>query len=307
MRVAVVGLGLIGGSLALATNAKGYDAHPLVRAKARERGIDVRDTLAEAVGGAELVVVAVPRAALPDSLLAAARSADRATLTDVASSKKDVEALATALPEGVRFIGGHPMAGSTRRGIESAEASLFRGRPWLLVPTSRTDPAAATLAGALARDVGAEPLVLSAARHEELMTLVSRLPLVVAVGLMRQAGQALEDRRNEPRTADRANAERVDAERAGTDRVHAGPLAAVAGPGFLDTTRLAGTPPELAVELALADPDALADAIDAFVRDVGSLAAVLRAGDAGALRTWLAEGAAPRAQLERTRDSSSAK
>src|SRR5207245_9423520 len=121
-------------------------------------------------------------------------------------------------------------------------------------------------------------------RHEELMTMVSRLPLVLAAALMRAAARFPEMRLEGAVSADF--------------------LARVAGPGFLDTTRLAGTPVDLALELVLADPDALAGAVDDLTRLLGPLPGALRARDRGALAEWLGEAAAARAQLERARGES---
>lgn len=265
---AVIGLGLIGGSLALAVGARGFDSDESVRVAARERGIAVADSLAEAVRGARLVVVAVPVAQTPAVLRAAAGEGD-AVLTDVASVKRPLLAALAELPDGTRVVGGHPMAGSTARGIAAADASLFRDRTWLLVPTARSDAAAMALVGDLARAAGARPLVVSAERHDQLMTWVSHLPLAVASALARSA------------------------------RRHGGKgIEEAGGPGFVDTTRLARTPRELALELALADPDALARAIDALRDELGELADVLRSGAREALGAFLDEAAAARAQLD---------
>lgn len=266
--VAVIGLGLIGGSLALAVGARGFDSDPAARDGARGRGIAVADSLAAAVRGARLVVAAVPAAEAP-AVLRAAAGRGGAVLTDVASVKGPLLAALGDLPKGTRVVGGHPMAGSTARGIAAADAALFRDRPWLLVPTERSDAAAMALVGELARAAGARPLVLSAQRHDQLMTWVSHLPLAVASALARSA------------------------------RRHAGEgVGEAAGPGFVDTTRLAATPRDLALELALADPAALARALDALRDALGELAEVLRSDAREALGAFLDEAAAARAELE---------
>ena len=113
-RVAVAGLGLIGGSLALALGARGYDGNPSVRQAARRRGIDVADSLPDAVAGAEVVVAAVPTGATIPLLVEIARRAPAAALTDTASLKRPIVEAAPGLPAGARFVGGHPMAGSQR-------------------------------------------------------------------------------------------------------------------------------------------------------------------------------------------------
>ena len=267
-RVAVAGLGLIGGSLALAVRARGYDHRVAVREAARKRGIDVAETLGEALAGAELAVAAVPTDASFDLLLAMARAAPSLILTDTASVKRPLVERAAELPAGVRFVAGHPMAGSQKSGVEAASAELFRGRPWVLCRTARSDDGALAAVEQLLHAVGARPVRLDAARHDVLMTLASHLPLAVAASLARAAWAAAPE------------------------------LPAVAGPGLLDTTRVAGQPLPLALELALADPAALADAVEVVRDELAKLGGALRAGDAAAVRAFLEEAAARRRQLD---------
>ena len=120
MRVAVVGLGLIGGSAALALGARGYDRDPGARARARDRGIDAAESLPEAVRRAEVVLIAVSTEETPALLLQAAAAAPDALLTDASSLKRPVAACAAALPAGTRFVAGHPMAGSKTPGLEAS-------------------------------------------------------------------------------------------------------------------------------------------------------------------------------------------
>lgn len=275
-RLAVVGLGLIGGSLALALGARGFGRDPAVRRRARERGIDVAESLEDAVRGADVVVAAVPTDANADVLRGALAAAPRAVLTDVASLKRPLSKLAEELPRSARVVGGHPMAGSTGQGIDAADARLFDGRTWLLVPTARSDAAAMAAVGDIARAAGARPLVVSAEVHDELMTWASHLPLALAAALARTATR------------------------------EAGPgLARVAGPGFLDTTRLAGTPEALAAELLHADPTALAAALERMRSALDELTRAL--GDDAALGALLDEARAARAQLEAASDDSTVK
>jgi prephenate dehydrogenase len=231
-RVAVVGLGLIGGSAALAVGAAAFDRDPGVRARARKRGIAAADTLAEALAGAQVVVAAVPTAATPALLPEIAALAPGALLTDTASLKAPIVRAAQGLRDGVRFVAGHPMAGSRREGVEAADPEIFRGRPWVLAATARSLPGDVSALAQLVRGIGARPIELAAERHDRLMTWISHLPHAVAVALVHAAA---------PETA----SEDVE-------------LASLAGPGLLDTTRIAGRRRELALELALADPKALA-------------------------------------------------
>lgn len=267
-RVAVAGLGLIGGSLALAVKARGWDHRASAREAARRRGIDVADTLGEALDGAGIAVAAVPTDAVPALLLEMFRAAPSAVLTDAASIKRPIADGAAALPADARFVAGHPMAGSQKSGVEAADAGLFRGRPWILCPTARSDEKSLAAVEEVVRSAGARPVRLDAASHDRLMTWASHLPLAVAAALARAAGAG------------------------------AGPeLSSVAGPGLLDTTRVAGQPALLALELALADPRALADAVDAVREELARLGEALRAGDATAIRAFLEEASARRRDL----------
>lgn len=269
-RVAVVGLGLIGGSVALAAGARAYDRDPGVRDRARRRGIDTADSLAGAVAGADVVVIALPTGAAPALLPEVAGLAPGAVLTDCASLKRPLVAAAQRLPPWARFVAGHPMAGGTGNGVEASDPGLFRGRPWILVRTARSDDAAVARVEAFVRAAGARPVALDADRHDRAMTWVSHLPLAVSAALASAAGSG-----------------------GGPD------VARLAGPGLLDTTRLAGQRPALALELALADPGALAAAIEAVREELGHLAAALRTPDAGAVADRFARAAEARGSLAR--------
>ena len=279
MRVAVVGLGLIGGSLALATGARGFDADAAVRRAARVRGIDVADDLGAAARGADIVVLAVPPGTLPRAVAEAARAAPAAVLTDVASSKRALERIAERAPRRARVVGGHPLAGSTGRGIEAADGALFRGRAWAIVPTSRSDADAMRVVGELARSAGARPIVLSVERHEALMTWLVRAPLAVAAAL-----------------AWSASAESPEG------------LGELAGPGFRDTTRLAATPAPLAEELLFgADGARLGAVLRAIAATLTDWADEIANGEVAPLRAELDAARELRAQLDRASDESSVK
>jgi len=268
-RIAVVGLGMIGGSIALGARARGFDADAGVRDRARRRGLEVADRLPDALADAELVVLAAPTAAIPALLAEAAALAPRAVLTDAASLKRPVAEAALRLPEKSRCVGGHPMAGGGASGIDGADPGIFRGRPWAIVPTARSDEDALARVERLALSLGARPLRLDADRHDRAMTWISHLPLAASVALVLAASRG-----------------------AGSN------LAALAGPGIRDATRLASTPEALARELALADPEALAAAADAVARELGGLAEALRRGDAAALDAFFRAGRDARAPLD---------
>ncbi len=255
MTAAVVGLGLIGGSAALALRARGYDRDAGTRSRARDCGIDAVESLAQAVRGAGVVLLAVSTGETPALLREAAAAAPDALITDAASLKRPIAAAAAELPASARFVAGHPMAGSLIPGLAGARADLFRNRPWLVVPTERSDVHSIAAVQDLVRGMGARPAVVDAERHDALMTWVSHLPLAVASALAR------------------AVASGADTE-----------LDRVAGPGLLDTTRVADTPASLALELALSDAEALAAAVDAVRTELDEIAKSLRRHDAAKLR-----------------------
>ncbi len=268
-RVSVVGLGLIGGSVALGAGARGYDRDANVRERARRRGIEVADSLAAAVSGADLVVTAVPTAETPALLRGVSTLAPAAVLTDCASLKKPIVAAAKTLRAGVRFVAGHPMAGGRGRGVEAADPEILRERPWILVRTERSDADSVSAVEAFVRSLGARPVVLDAERHDRAMTWVSHLPQAVSSALARA-----------------------------TNRGGGPDLAAFAGPGLLDTTRPAGQPVALALELALADPEALAGAIEALRAELGDLAAALRETSEKAVADYFERASEIRRSLE---------
>lgn len=187
----IVGTGLIGASLGMAVRQRGLarevvgvDIDPQAIAVAMERGAIDRGGLdVEILRGAELVIMAVP----PDSI---AREAMRvaevmsagAVLTDVASAKASiVRMLDEHLPGRVRYIGGHPMAGSEGSGPQMADAGLLTGRPFLLTPTEHTDPAAVTIMTELVERLDMQPVLLSPDDHDELVAQISHLPYLLAV------------------------------------------------------------------------------------------------------------------------------
>jgi len=269
-RYAVAGLGLIGGSLALALGARGYDRDPEVRRRAREKGIDAEESLAAALAETGAVFLAVSTAETPGLLAAAAGIRPQAFFSDCASLKVPVVRAAAGLPAGVRFVGGHPMAGSRTRGLAGADASLFRGRPWALVPSPRSDAEALARFSEIVAALGAVPVVLDAEGHDSAMTRISYLPHAVSAALAAAAAKGPPEARG------------------------------LAGPGFADTTRLAEAPMDLLLELALADPPALAEAIGDVAAELAGLADALRNRDAVAVRAFFERAAASRRLITRS-------
>ncbi|MFN3596496.1 MAG: prephenate dehydrogenase/arogenate dehydrogenase family protein [Rubricoccaceae bacterium] len=263
--LAILGTGLIGGSLALALRARraawhlvGYDRTD-VAAEALARGAvhAVAASPAEAVAGADVVVLATPPAAALRLLSEIAPHLGPGTLvTDVGSVKRPVMAHARAvLPAGVRFVGGHPMAGRAQGGIAHANPLLFENAVWVLCPETAPDapeagaPALPPLLLALVEAVGARAVVLDAARHDRIAAAVSHLPQLLAVVLAGLAGDADPQART------------------------------LAAGGFRDMTRIASSPFGLWREIMAANHGPLLDALAAFARRFERLRHAIAAED----------------------------
>lgn len=197
MHVAILGLGLVGGSVARALRAApgggwtvaGWTPSGETPARALAAGMldAAPGSLGDALAGADLVVLAAPPTAclaLVDLLAGSERAAmaPGAVVTDVASTKARLVARADAA--GLRFVGGHPMAGRETSGWEAGDAGLFRGRPWVVVPGAATDEEDAARVESLARACGAVPLRMDAATHDAAVAAISHLPLFVAAALV---------------------------------------------------------------------------------------------------------------------------
>ncbi len=283
--VAIVGAGLVGGSVAAAAREAGVprvlltDVDADVRTRAAALGLahEVTDDLATAVRDADLVVAAVPAGVVADVLAAAAALAPAtALLTDVASLKGrytlDVESrLRSTGQDAGRFVGGHPMAGSERSGPEAADPALFQGATWVLTPTPGTaDATLQTLSGFLRR-LGARVVALPPEQHDELVAIVSHLPQVVASTLAAVAADA----------ADQAGAA----------------VLSIAGGGFRDTTRIAASDPDLWLGILDGNRRAVLEAVDAFVERLAAVRTALDTGDRAGLHGWLARASASRRSL----------
>jgi prephenate dehydrogenase len=216
--VAVVGLGLIGGSLARALTRAGYtvvgvDRPGVLRLARRARAVArTAATVERAAADADLVVLAASPAANLRLLPRVARAAPGALVTDVGSVKAPIARTAASLRVR-RFVGGHPMAGSERSGFAASDAGLFRGRPWILTPV-RAAAADVAVVSRLVKAVGARPCTMTPAQHDRAVAFLSHVPQLVAWALR-----------------DAARGDRVTARRLG-----------MAGPGFRDMTRLARSP-----------------------------------------------------------------
>jgi prephenate dehydrogenase len=200
MRVALLGTGLIGGSIGLALRrlddvdeVVAFDADPDVAKRAVERGAATSGAASteEAVINADVVFIATPVRTIPQlALRAASQAKPGAVITDVGSTKSRVVLeVENSLPQGATFIGGHPMAGTENDGIEAAEPGLFEGSWWILTPTERVEAASYRALHGLLSRFGAQVMALDPARHDELMAVISHLPHLTATTLMYLAGE----------------------------------------------------------------------------------------------------------------------
>jgi len=251
-RLAIIGLGLIGGSLGLALKAAqlqgleliGHDREWGVGGRARRQGVIDRDarTPEEAVADAAVVVIATPVSQVKQTFQDIAPAlAEGAVVTDTASTKRDVLRWAQELlPETASFVGGHPIAGKERSGLDAAEASLFQGHAWAVIPTTHAKEDAVRAVENLVRIVGATPVLVDAAEHDSYMAAVSHLPLIAATALFSLNSES------------KAWPE----------------LASLSGPGFRDATRLASTNPDLSHDICLTNQENLLHWLDRYVEEL---------------------------------------
>jgi prephenate dehydrogenase len=277
-RAAIAGVGLIGGSLALAARAAGLigEAVGIGRSEANlatalRRGIIDRSARdAAAVGPVDLVVLAVPvrsTGAVASALLPHLRPGT--VLTDVGSVKAEVVAeMEGLLPIDRPFVGAHPIAGSERAGAAAAVADLFVGARCVLTPTPRTDAAALRRVRALWEGVGARVEEMEPAAHDRALAWTSHLVHAIAYALVR----AIE----------------------GADPG----LFAFGGPSLRDATRVAASPAELWRDIFLANADAVGAALGEFAGELERLRAAIAAGDPAALESLLAAAVAAKQRRE---------
>ncbi len=264
MKIAIVGVGLIGGSIGLAARERlgadvvGWDPGPGVLDAALEVGAldSAAGGAAAAIEGAEAVFVAAPVGALPAAVAEAlAAAGEDCVVSDVGSTKRTVvEAVRDE-----RFIGGHPLAGAETAGVRHARAELFDGATWYLTPTPSTRGTLYERLHRLLSGMGAMPAALDAETHDRMLATVSHLPHVLANVLVAQAARALSEER-----------ERLPA----------------TGPSFRDITRVAGANTEIWRDIYLANSDALIAAIDDASERLAAVRGALARGDADAVADW---------------------
>ncbi len=258
-RVGIVGLGLIGGSIALAAReiwpdglVIGVDRKDVLERAMVLHAIDVAADDPVVLAEADLVILAAPiqqnleiLRELPDDI------PGPAVVTDTGSTKREMVAAARSLPERFTFIGGHPLGGAARSGIEHARPDMFTGRPWLFSPSGGEDPQALDKLKSFATGLGAVPRTLSPEDHDRLLAFISHLPQLTVSALMHVVGEA-------------ASAESLS----------------LSGRGLQDTTRLASSPADIWREICATNADEIGAALDRLIAVLQQLRGDLSTGNA---------------------------
>jgi prephenate dehydrogenase len=266
-KLTLIGVGLIGGSFALALREAGLVREIVGVGRSAENlsaalgmyVIDVSVTdLAQAVQGADLVLLAVPVGQMGESMAAIAPHLGAHTVvTDVGSTKQDVVTLARQYLGAhlSRFVPGHPIAGAEKSGVKAARGELFRERNVVLTPLAETDVAAVELVTRLWQGCGAKVSQMDSADHDAVFAAVSHLPHVLAFALVDYI-------------ASQANAEQ---------------LFGFAASGFRDFTRIAGSSPEMWRDICLANRDTMLSQLGGFERELAQIKIFLQQGDGAGL------------------------
>ena len=262
-RIAIIGLGLLGGSIGLAVReclpgavTTGYDADPATRARAAERGLvgTVCDDAAQAVREAELVILCVPVGAMGTAAAAIAPGlcAD-ALISDVGSSKQTVaRALAEALP-GHAVIPAHPVAGTERSGPDAGFASLFQQRWCIITPPADADPAKVAALSAFWEALGAKVDIMDPQHHDLVLAVTSHLPHLIAYTIVGTASDL--------------------------EGVTQSEVIKYSAGGFRDFTRIAASDPTMWRDVFLSNKDAVLDMLQRFTEDLTALQRAIRVGD----------------------------
>ena len=285
MHAAIIGLGLMGGSLALALRRAGWASpitgvarRPETLAAARSAGAIDRgaaDLASAPLDEADVIVLATPVRTLLRQLPAVGRLArPGAVILDLGSTKAEVCAEMARLPEGLQPVGGHPMCGKETGGFAAAEAGLFEGMNFVLCPLPRTSAAALATATSLAEAIGARVRVLDPVRHDRAVAAISHLPYLAAAGLVNAAA---------------SGAATCGGATGGAGTGGDGSLAlSLAASGFRDTTRVAASDVDMMLDILLTNRAAVLEWLEAYAGQLAALEALLRDDDEAGLRDLLA-------------------
>jgi cyclohexadieny/prephenate dehydrogenase len=262
-RVAIIGLGLLGGSIGLAVAehlpdiaTTGYDSDPAVRRRAAERGLvgQVCGSAAEAAAEADLVILCVPVGAMGDAARDIAGSLrDGVLVSDVGSSKESISrALAEALP-GRAVIPAHPVAGTEHSGPDAGFAALFHHRWCILTPPENADPALVDRLAAFWRALGATVEAMDAEHHDRVLAVTSHIPHLIAYTIVGTASDL--------------------------EEVTRGEVIKYSAGGFRDFTRIAASDPTMWRDVFLNNREAVLEMLDRFLTDLAHVREAIKAGD----------------------------
>jgi prephenate dehydrogenase len=276
--ISIVGLGLIGGSIALAvrerwpaTRVTGVDRKAVLAHALGSGAVDRTADSAADASDADLIVLAAPVRQNLKLLAEIAQRVPAATIvTDVGSTKRGIVDAAAA-HEFAAFVGGHPIGGAEHGGFGFARPDLFTHRPWIFTPATSTPATVVHTLFEFARGLGARPSTMDAAEHDRVMAFLSHLPQLTASALMDVIGSS-----------------------AGRSGLR------LAGRGLVDTTRLASSPAETWRDVCATNADAVAEALDQLIARLSELRGGLRGGEA--VDRVFAEAARWRAELMSGRD-----
>jgi prephenate dehydrogenase len=280
--VAVVGLGLMGASLCmdlvqgkLCREVRGVARRTdTVLAAFFDGAVDLAtNDLTTGVMGADIVILATPVRTILEQLgQIGPHLWPGALVMDMGSTKSEICAAMTQLPEGIQPVGGHPMCGKETAGFGAAEAGLYRNAPWVLSPLARTSPAALQLASELAVAVGARPIQLDPARHDRLVASISHLPFLLASALVHAVNTVGEQ-----------------------DEL----VWQLAAGGFRDTSRVAASDTRMFIDILLTNRSAVLEQLDCFASHLHELRVLLADADEEHLRQKLAVSQELRANWKR--------
>jgi cyclohexadieny/prephenate dehydrogenase len=266
-RVAIIGLGLLGGSIGLAVKAHlpdvrttGYDADPQTRDRAAARGLvdQVCPTAADAVRNAQLVIVCVPVGAMGEAAAEFAETLPAGVVvSDVGSSKESVAAALTAALPGVAVIPAHPVAGTERSGPDAGFASLFQQRWCIITPPEDADPAKVAALAEFWEGLGARVETMSAAHHDMVLAVTSHLPHLIAYTIVGTASDL--------------------------EGVTQGEVIKYSAGGFRDFTRIAASDPTMWRDVFLHNKAAVLEMLGRFIEDLFVLQRAIRFGDGDTL------------------------
>lgn len=278
-QIAIVGLGLIGGSIALAVRERwpasrviAVDRQPVLAHAVSTGAIDRVCESVAAIPGADLVVLAAPVRQNIELLDEIRRMFTAPTVvTDVGGTKQAIVAAARTLPPSIAFVGGHPLGGAERGGFAFARPDMFVGRPWIFTPDGEGSADALARLSRFVTGLGARPTTVSAADHDRLMAFLSHLPQLTATALMDVAGRSVPG-----------------------DRL---PLA---GQGLVDTTRLASSPASVWRDICTTNADAIGAALDELIARLQEMRGALENADT--IDRFFEDAARWRAELMKGRE-----